>query len=463
MSSMRRVLAMLCLAMTVVGCGGRLRTEYGASEGSVARESPAGVSLFRGMCEADGRRTMLVRSFSPRSSTKLQAIVWTPDSFLKHKAATYDWIERWLATGGKTLVYVGRDYSPVAEYWSQIANDANEQEDPDGYIEAMQDRATQQAELDLMRANSRKKMATPWFLMDHEQTTEQRITSFDGPWANGIDPNQAKISLRSHIHGYDSYSKEELEKMFEKPPTAAATTAAATTAAATTAAATKSTTPPEFELEWQSSDEDMLKLVKELRDDEMPELSPLLATDKGLPLIAKVTSPGWGDSKIVVLANASLISNIALVNSQNRKLAYNVLDLLPKKDIGFLSGVMDPLVRKDDSSDQQKGFEMLTIWPLNVITIHAVFLGMLMLLAVYPIFGRAKQLPPRTTRDFGQHVDAVGSLLRKSKDRFYATSTIADYFRIVRKEPTSPWSNIDPAQKEAQSPFQANDELGIRN
>ena len=99
---------------------------------------------------------------------------------------------------------------------------------------------------------------------------------------------------------------------------------------------------------------------------------------------------------------------------------------------------------------------MLTIWPLNVITLHAVFLGMLVLLAVFPIFGRAKQLPVKSTREFGQHIEAVGGLLFKSKDRFYALATIAEYFRNVRKEPTSAWANVEPAaHQQPKSPFQS--------
>jgi len=159
---------------------------------------------------------------------------------------------------------------------------------------------------------------------------------------------------------------------------------------------------------------------------------------------------------VIVLSNASLISNLSLTNFENLSIAKKLVDTLPKQHIGFLTGRQDPRVRKDDNSEQQKGFEMLTIWPLNVITLHVVFLGMLVLLAVFPIFGRAKQLPAKSTREFGQHIEAVGGLLFKSQDRFYALATIAEYFRNVRKEPTSPWANVEPAaQQEPKSPFKS--------
>jgi hypothetical protein len=48
----------------------------------------------------------------------------------------------------------------------------------------------------------------------------------------------------------------------------------------------------------------------------------------------------------------------------------------------------------------------------------------------------------------------MGTLLFKSADRFYAMATIADYFRYVRKEPTSPWAHVDASvQQEPKSPF----------
>jgi hypothetical protein len=151
-----------------------------------------------------------------------------------------------------------------------------------------------------------------------------------------------------------------------------------------------------------------------------------------------------------------LISNLSLTNSENFAIAKKLLNELPKSNIGFLTGNTDPRVRKEDGSEQQKGFEMLTIWPINVISLHAVILGMLVLLAAFPIFGRAKLLPVKSTREFGQHIEAVGGLLLKSRDRSYALATIAEYFRSVRKEPTSPWAKIEPpTQQEPKSPFKS--------
>ena len=116
------VLAGICVAsLFLTGCSRSLSTQYGVSEGFEAPNSPDSVFLFRNLCNENNHTTLVVKSFSPRAMEKLNAIVWTPDAFELHQPETVEWIERWLASGDRTLVYVGRDFSPTADYWSQSA------------------------------------------------------------------------------------------------------------------------------------------------------------------------------------------------------------------------------------------------------------------------------------------------------------------------------------------------------
>jgi len=431
---------LVCPMMLIAGCAGRLSNEYGGSEGSEARQSPASVSLFRNMCESQGHRTVVVRSLSPRAMTTLEAIVWTPDSFETHRLATYEWLERWLVSGDRTLVYVGRDFSPLADYWSQVCDELKTKDSSSiDILPARQSLAEQQRDLDKLRASVRAKVATPWFVSDHSSSREERVERVSGPWAEDVDAVNSRLFLRSYVTGFEDGSKQSLIDQFDKKP-------------ADTSSKPKNIS--EFEFEWGPTDDAMLTTIQSLSNEDMPTLENLLATDEGKPLIAKITTDKWKGSRVIFVANASLLSNISLLNASNRSIAKKLMEILPSENIGFIAGAVDPPVRKDSSGEQQKGFEMLTIWPLNVITLHAVFMGMLVLLAVFPIFGRAKRLPQKSTRDFGQHVDAMGALLFKSADRFYAMATIADYFRYVRKEPTSPWAQVDSSlQQEPKSPF----------
>jgi len=462
--------AIFLASLLFAGCNNTLSKQYGLSEGYEVSNSPASVSLFRNMCNETGHTTLLVKSFSPRAMKKLNAIVWTPDAFELHQPETLEWIDRWLASGDRTLVYVGRDFSPTADYWSQSAEAffIDEVSNQDA-VSALEQQAMELTHLEQLRSRVRSKTATPWCLIDHSGSVQERVRSIKGPWADSIDPTKARIFLRSHPVGYTkkilASAKKDFDREAEDTSTKAITTATTTTTTTTTKPKTSTSprripipTPPstaaDYDFKWQTSDANILKYVNAITASDIAKLKSRLSTGDDKPLIAEVTKSSWRNSRVFVVSNSSLLSNISLTNNENLSIAKKLADELPRTNIGFLGGTEDPIVRTDDSSDQQKGFEMLTIWPLNVVSIHAVFLGMLVLLAVFPIFGRAKQLPKKSTREFGQHIEAVGALLHKSRDRFYALATIAEYFRNVRKEPTSTWAKVDPiAQQEPKSPF----------
>ena len=441
----------VCVFVTIfltgflTGCRGSLSSQYGLSEGVDARCSPASISLFRNLCNADGRSTLTVRSFSPRAMKKLEAIVWTPDTCEPHNPKTYAWIDSWLASGDRTLIYVGRDYSPTADYWSQTAEKlTNNSALSQSALSAREQQAMELAALDRMRNRVRTKVATPWCLIDYSISTEEQVSELKGTWAEQLGTSKAKYAVRSQPVPYELETLPSLQSEFDWQP-------------ADTSA--KPVNVNSYEAKWSDSDADMLKTLKGMSSTDLPHFESLLLSQNDKPLVSEITTSRWGRSRIIFLSNASLLSNLSLIHPGNLAISKQLMSMLPKQNIGFLTGPYDPPIRKDEFSSQQKGFEMLTMWPLNVITLHAVFLGMLSLLAAFPIFGRAKQLPTKTTREFSQHIEAVGSLLSKSQDRNYALRTISEYFRAVRKEPTSPWANVDPMHKqEAASPFKRSEE-----
>lgn len=441
-----RAYLLVCVCFAVAGCRNTLSTQYGLSEGADARCSPASVSLFRNLCNAKGRTTLAVRSFSPRAMKRLQAIVWSPDSFEPHKPETLAWMDSWLSSGERTLVYVGRDFSPTADYWTQAFEELSQKNtSPADALFAKEQQASHWLSLDRMRARVRSKVITPWCWFDHAPGTESRVTGLKGPWSDSLDASQCRLFVRSFPVPYSASTLAALQSELDWEPKNAQTTAGTPA---------KPSMATGYEPQWEDSDANMLKIVKPMTPEGLPEMESLLATIDDIPLVSEITSDRWGSSRVIVVTNSSLISNLALIRPENLAIAKKLIEELPQKNVGFLTGNQDPPVRKDDFATQQKGFEMLTMWPLNVITLHAVFLGMLVLLAAFPIFGRAKLLPAKSTREFGQHIEAVGGLLSKSQDRTYAMATISEYFRVVRKEPTSPWANLDPLQhQQPQSPF----------
>jgi len=149
-------------------------------------------------------------------------------------------------------------------------------------------------------------------------------------------------------------------------------------------------------------------------------------------------------SKVLVVANGSIVSNVGMLGVGQRRIAERIIDRFSAGGVGFISGSGDPLLRSGGSElEVQRGFEMLTVWPLNVLTIHGAIAAMVAILAFSPIFGRPKRLRGSSTADFGEHVQAVGELIRGTGDVQYAKRTIAKYFRVVRGDSVSPWSTLD--------------------
>jgi len=97
------------------------------------------------------------------------------------------------------------------------------------------------------------------------------------------------------------------------------------------------------------------------------------------------------------------------------------------------------------------GMEMLTTWPINVVSIHALVCGLLVTLMLFPILGRPQKKPSPTTTDFAAHIDAVAGLMAKTRGEQYAKVRISEYFVRVRGEDTGPWV-IPASQSTAELP-----------
>lgn len=421
------------------GCRTSVTNVYGESDGYDAECSPSGLTVLRKLVEKRGHSTYTVRSLSPANKARLNTIIWAPNSFPKHSNETYRWISEWLASGNRTLIYIGRDFSPNQAYWSRIASIKKGTLSAEELAQARAMAAIEQTELNALKRSHRSDLLTPWNRWHIADGSLEPVTSWKGPWANELSPSQSEMHLRSYS---EPLNADEITKFrdaldWEPDPTKPQPT--------------KSADP--YSKEWMPLDAQQLEITKELNADRLPQHVALLETGNGLALIERYNQPNGTGSQVIVIANNSLFSNYGMLHASHLNLADRMLSELPNGGVGFLTGSSDPPIRTDDSEDRQKGFEMLTVWPLNVITIHAAFLGIAAMIAAFPIFGRPKQLPKPSTSDFGQHIDAVGDMMQRSNDRDYAVRTIAEYFRIVRKDTASPWATMDTQLAPTESPF----------
>lgn len=442
------------LILLAFGCSGRSPlSRYGESEGADSRLSPDAISVFRRLCEEQSRGTMRLGNLSPRAADRLDTIVWSPKSFEQHDEKTLTWMREWLRRGNKTLVYVGRDYSAYADYWSECAREhwskpENAADRESGAV-CFEIAASAQAELSAMRYSHRDKQLLPWCMVDNSRQRAEVVRDLGGEWAADLVDQEHRIVVRGALLPLASVDLQSLESELN-----------AVVKNNSNAAATNTTAvPPIFARSPYSGteeDESNLRRIQAYRSEDLSEVESQiwLQSSGGIPLLSAIEAEPGSTSRVLLVSTPAFLANYNLTYPGNLKIAQRLIDELPPGKIGFLSTDGDPRVLQDGETEQQKGFEMLTMWPINIITLHAAFLGMLVLVALFPIFGRPKLLPVATSQDFSDHIDALGALLFKSGDRFYALSTIADYYRNVRKDIHSPWAKCEEVHSvRMDSPF----------
>ena len=435
-------LFLILAASFTLGCGSRYPTSnYGLSEGSSARVSPDAVSAFRNMCDETNRKSMKVGSLSNRTANKLSSLIWIPEESFVHSAPVLDWMEEWLKKGDKTLIYVGRDYSPTADYWDFAGAQLQSQEKSKStVVGALENKALEELRLDSLQSSQRDRIALPWALLENEAGVFETVEQLEGPWASDLQEHKHRIRVRSFFRDWSLADSEKVSKQLDWQ-----------------AEVSDSSKPVQssFPKQWTTGDTNNLEIAKKVEENDL-DAEVLLATKSNKPLITVLSKEEWQGSQVILLANSCFISNYSMTHRGNRIIAHKLIEDLPQGKVGFLTAARDPRVSVGDEEEEQRGFEMLTEWPLNVISFHAFFLGMIVLASLFPILGRPKKLPELSTQNFAQHVEALGALLFRSSDRFYALTTIADYFRVVRKDPNSPWAKYEETvHQQPSSPFQS--------
>ncbi len=384
------------LLLMLSGCGSsKPYDEYGVTH---QKNSLSGLSVLRAFCNQSGLSTFRLRGLSERSK-QLQTIVWAPSDFSLPSQEATDWIDHWLKSGKKrTLVFIGRDYSAPADYWEQGAQSRPLEDQLDYLLHAAQF----QADHERNRRAEREREWTPWFCY-HPQKIWSRPSSLVGPWSASLSA-QSFYGVRDHLLPTDKRPNDQQRKL------------------------------------------------KGFRSKEDSETEPsanhvevLLQDDAQRPLIFRITSEDWDEGQILCFANGSMLLNVGAVSANGSQLMAKVVDEMPlKAKVGFLETNSEPSVREtDETIEKFKGFELLTVWPLNVVSIHAVIFGVIVLIAMFPIFGRPRSLLQPSTQDFGSHVQAMGDLLQRSHDRNFALRILRNYFANVKEDPRNPWARVD--------------------
>lgn len=399
----------------LAGCT-RLETEYGKSTGIEGQRSLNGFGVLREVYRRQGWKDRTVARLSERAN-RIDAIVWTPTVDDPPSKEVTDWFEEWLEQGDKTLIYVLRDYQTEATYWQQAARLA----EPEQRIEYR--RRTARSHIEHLRLLlARPALITNgWFTAEPLQPPAT-IGETTGSWAGAIDSFAPSSRLEYELRAFEESDR---------------------------AATGRVTATARFgHTERGSSDTEV-------------DFTPLVETETEIPLVARVSHPTWKDSQILVVAGGSLLNNFGLLQGASQRLALRLIEAGRPANgaggapvAGFLySDQRGVLVSSLDPSQMApSGMEMLTVWPLNLVTLHAAILGLVACLILLPIFGRPRRLPPRSSADFGSHVDAVAALMARTSGEAYARQRISEYMVRVRGELEGPWVLPPPAAGPASAP-----------
>jgi hypothetical protein len=161
-----------------------------------------------------------------------------------------------------------------------------------------------------------------------------------------------------------------------------------------------------------------------------------------------LTREPFGDSQLFVVANGSFLLNLPLVNHEHRKLAGKLIDQVgpPGKTIVFLESGPGgpPIVAEDLAERAPTGLEILVTYPIYWAFIQFAIVGVLLCFARWPIFGVPRELESQGTSDFGKHIEALGELLQRSRDRTYAMTRLLHYQQTT-KSSTTPTRRASPA------------------
>lgn len=405
----------LLLALSA-GCSS-LQTEYGYSQDAKGKKSISGFGVLRQFYRHEGWKDRSVNRLSERINN-MDALVWTPAADTTPTLEVTEWFDEWLARGNKTLVYVIRDYETDARYWTAASKLAA----PEQRLEYRRRAARAQM------AAKKKRLAQPaiisngWFTAYALEPPSQ-TTSLSGEWADDVGE-----FAKPYVIGYGLRAYDAAKDM--------------------TSGLTPPIVTPGFSM--QTSGTTSVSV----------DFASLLETGDGKTIVGRVTSDEWPKSQIIVVSGGSMVNNYGLLEGSSRSLASNLVAAskevtaseFPK--VCFLYSNESDVNISDlaEDANSPSGMEMLTVWPISLLTIHLAILGLVICLMLLPIFGRPRRIRPRSSTDFSDHIQAVASAMAKTNGEQYARVRISEYMVRVRREMEGPWV-IPPASLPQPTPI----------
>lgn len=172
---------------------------------------------------------------------------------------------------------------------------------------------------------------------------------------------------------------------------------------------------------------------------------PLLSTADGYDLIRELYLPG---ARLILVYNTEPFLNHSLVRKEYRTLARELIDyaLRTAEDpndgelkIAIVSRSLTPAQRA--AAEESLFLRALTAFPINLIFAQFVFILALFLLSRWPHERRPIAENSAGSREFLEHIRALGKRLSRSRDRAAALEPLVAYRRKTGAEDITPLIN----------------------
>ena len=400
--------------MMMVGCND-LQRDYGQSKGMTGRRSLNGFAGLRRAFETSGFESRDVTRLTQRMR-RTDAIVWTPQELQGIPGDVTQWFDSWLRQGNRTLVYLVPDSGSEIDYWQEAQRLAP----PDQRLEYRKRAARSINQRAIWQLNRRSVPSNGWFAVSPavSDQTEFKIGPFEDTvtGSSGTAGGTAPPGFTGGFTGNQPTGPNSVGWNYQVAATA------------------ETSTKVQFDT--------------------------LIPTDDGETLVAVIESKRWRGSRVIVVAGGSLLTNYAFSKPRAPNIAARIIEesyppteslTTDQPKVGFLttdgSGVS--VSEAKAGVPAASGMELLTVWPISLVTIHGVLLGLVVCLMLFPIFGRPRSVHQGESTDFGDHLEAVAALMHRAGDDGFAKQRISDYFKRVRGETTGPWVLPDPPHQES--------------
>lgn len=432
------------------GCD-RFSTDYGNSKGLSGRKSLNGFGGLRRAYQNAGYTTRDVSRLTDRVQ-KSDVIVWTPQEYGSISVEVTDWFESWLSMGNRTLVYIVPDSGSEVDYWQDAMNLAP----PNQRLEYRKQAARAINARAIWRLNRSPLSSNGWFVVS-PSVSRQGASDLSGPWSAAQSETAANQAHPNSTTGFsaDGPAGSGPPVTIELKLTAYTTR---TTGSSAKPGNIPAGLPSQLNAKANGPNSTGFSPFAATASETEVAFESLLDNSERESVIGLIQSEQWSDSRIIVVAGGSLLTNYALARPVGRQLAGRLIQASQASvgnakasdslQAGFLttgwSGVS--VSERKPGVPTASGMELLTVWPISLITIHGVMLGLVVCLMLLPIFGRPRRLRRVEQGDFGDHLDAVAALMKKAGGEAYAKQRISEYFRRIRDENAGPWILPDTAE-----------------